>query len=117
MKNVENKIKQNKIERQVLNLNKNLLFGEVIEIDAQCEPYLINHEPIYLYHAIDAATGILLAVWYEKQETTLGYQRLLEIVFKNYGYPKFIYTDKRRTFWGFWKYSNCFWENFKFKRN
>ncbi|WLP85461.1 hypothetical protein [Mycoplasma seminis] len=100
MKNVENKIKQNKIERQVLNLNKNLLFGEVIEIDAQCEPYLINHEPIYLYHAIDAATGILLAVWYEKQETTLGYQRLLEIVFKNYGYPKFIYTDKRRTFWG-----------------
>ncbi|VEU69100.1 Uncharacterised protein [Mycoplasmopsis canis] len=100
LKNYYQQIKQNEKQRQVLNLKKNLKFGEIVEIDAQLEPYLKNDKPLYLYHAIDVATGTLLAAWFEEQETTLGYQRLLEIVFKKYGFPKKIYTDKRRSFWG-----------------
>ncbi|WP_179950147.1 DDE-type integrase/transposase/recombinase [Mycoplasma nasistruthionis] len=84
----------------ILNLNKNLKFGEILEIDAQVEPYLFKENKIYLYHAIDAATGMLLGMWVEYQETNLGYQRLLEIVFKRFGFPKIIHTDKRKTFWG-----------------
>ncbi|MHA3845855.1 transposase family protein [Mycoplasma sp. VS276A1] len=99
LNNIESQIQKNRISRQVLHLSKNLKFGEIVEIDAQFEPY-INGEKVYLYHAIDVATGMLLAVWFENEETNLGYQRLLEILFKNYGFPKFIYTDKRRTFWG-----------------
>ncbi|WP_223213749.1 hypothetical protein [Mycoplasmopsis bovirhinis] len=100
LKNYYQQIKQNEKQRQVLNLKKNLNFSEIVEIYAQLEPYLKNNKPLYLYHAIDVATGTLLAVWFEEQETTLGYQRLLEIVFKKYGFPKKIYTDKRRCFWG-----------------
>ncbi|BBA22629.1 transposase [Mycoplasmopsis bovirhinis] len=100
LKKYYKQIKQNEKQRQVLGLKKNLEFGEIVEIDAQLEPYLKNNKPFYLYHAIDVATGTLLAAWFEEQETTLGYQRLLEIVFKKYGFPKKIYTDKRRTFWG-----------------
>ncbi|QCZ36461.1 transposase family protein [Mycoplasma nasistruthionis] len=39
-------------------------------------------------------------MWVEYQETNLGYQRLLEIVFKRFGFPKIIHTDKHKTFWG-----------------
>ncbi|MFV8471199.1 hypothetical protein ACNQ1O_00085 [Mycoplasma sp. B6188] len=99
LNNIESIIQQNRISRQVLHLSKNLKFGEIVEIDAQFEPY-INGEKVYLYHAVDVATGMLLAAWFENEETNLGYQRLLELVFRQYGFPKFIYTDKRRTFWG-----------------
>ncbi|ATO30830.1 hypothetical protein CO229_01705 [Mycoplasmopsis bovirhinis] len=49
LKNYYQQIKQNEKQRQVLNLKKNLNFGEIVEIDAQLEPYLKNNKPLYLY--------------------------------------------------------------------
>ncbi|UWV82556.1 hypothetical protein [Mycoplasmopsis cynos] len=66
LKNYYQQIKRNEKQRQVLNLKKNLKFGEIVEIDAQLETYLKNDKPLYLYHTIDVATGTLLAVWFEE---------------------------------------------------
>ncbi|WP_134110467.1 hypothetical protein [Mycoplasmopsis mustelae] len=51
-----------KKKRVLLEKSKNLSFGEIIEIDAQEEPYLKNEEKVTIYHAIDSATGYSLAI-------------------------------------------------------
>ncbi|UWV94033.1 hypothetical protein NW062_01790 [Mycoplasmopsis cynos] len=43
-------------------------------------------------------TGCLLAVWFKEQETTLGYQRLLEMIFKKHDFPKMIFSVKEEHF-------------------
>ncbi|UUD35139.1 hypothetical protein NPA07_05035 [Mycoplasmopsis caviae] len=47
---------------------------------------------------VDAATKSLLAIWIDIEETTIGYQNLLTQLFKRYGIPQVIITDRRRTF-------------------
>lgn len=42
---------------------------------------------------------MLLAIHIEKEETTLGYYKLLRKLFVSYGKPTVIRTDKRRSFW------------------
>ncbi|UUD34774.1 hypothetical protein NPA07_03040 [Mycoplasmopsis caviae] len=42
----------------------------------------------------------MLAIWIDIEETTIGYQNLLTQLFKRYGIPQVIITDRRRTFWG-----------------
>lgn len=71
-----------------------------MEIDAQFDCFFGTKEKVALYHAIDVKSGALLGLWYEKEETTQGYQKLLEIVFEKYGLPERIISDKRRTMWG-----------------
>ena len=73
-------------------------FGDIIEIDA-CQHRWFNNEKFHLYAAIDRKSGFLLALHLEKEETTKGYYFLLRKLFKNYGKPRLIITDKRRTFW------------------
>ncbi|WP_426461415.1 hypothetical protein [Mycoplasma hafezii] len=88
-----------KIEkRQYLNIKENRKFGEFIELDA-CIEVFWNNETVSLFHAVDSATGKLLAIHCEKTETAIGYQRLLDKVFKKYGFPQNISTDRRRNFW------------------
>ncbi|WP_426461398.1 hypothetical protein [Mycoplasma hafezii] len=87
-----------KIEkRQYLNIKENRKFGEFIELDA-CIEVFWNNETVSLFHAVDSATGKLLAIHCEKTETAIGYQRLLDKVFKKYGFPQNISTDRRRNF-------------------
>ncbi|QSF13864.1 hypothetical protein [Mycoplasma sp. Mirounga ES2805-ORL] len=50
-----------------------------------------------IYHAVDAGTGMLLALWVEKEETNIGYQKLFEELFKNYGLLQVVYSDCRTT--------------------
>ncbi|MGY6172465.1 DDE-type integrase/transposase/recombinase [Candidatus Mycoplasma pogonae] len=88
-------------QKVILEKKYNLKFGEVVEIDA-CEHNfkLKNYkEKLTIFHAIDVRTGKLLAFWVEKKETNIGYQKLLEILFKKYGKPAEIRADRRRTFW------------------
>ncbi|UUD35710.1 hypothetical protein NPA07_02440 [Mycoplasmopsis caviae] len=40
----------------------------------------------------------MLAIWIDIEETTIGYQNLLTQLFKRYGIPQVIITDRRRTF-------------------
>ena len=49
--------------------------------------------------AVDKSTGVILAYHIEKEETTAGYVVLLTKLFKTWGIPKEIHTDKRTTFW------------------
>ncbi|WP_303924063.1 hypothetical protein [Ureaplasma parvum] len=82
------------------NKNQNYKFGEIIEVDACQDRFFGTNEKIHIYHAIDAKSGALVALWAEKEETNKGYQKLLEILFQNYGLPETIISDKRRTMWG-----------------
>ena len=73
-------------------------FGEVVEIDASQHRWF-NNEKFHIYIAIDRRSGMLLAFHIEKEETTAGYCHLLTDLFNDFGLPKKIITDKRRTFW------------------
>ncbi|MDE6289488.1 MAG: hypothetical protein K2L64_01850, partial [Ureaplasma sp.] len=73
-------------------------WGEVVEIDA-CQHRWFGNELIHVYLAVDKSTGYILAYHIEKQETTAGYIALLTKLFKIWGIPKEIRTDKRTTFW------------------
>lgn len=73
-------------------------FGQIVEIDA-CVHNWLNKDKFFIYHAIDAGTKKLLAISIDKEETNVGYVKLLKNLFKNYGLPKKIKTDKRLTFW------------------
>ncbi|WAM03990.1 hypothetical protein ONA22_03345 [Mycoplasmopsis cynos] len=66
LKNFKNEVAKNEKKRIALNLKKNLSYGEIVEIDAQFEPYLKDEKPVYLYRAIDATTVCLLAVLFEE---------------------------------------------------
>ncbi|WP_406617270.1 hypothetical protein [Mycoplasmopsis adleri] len=79
--------------------DNNLDFGEIVELDA-CEHRWMNGEKSNIYVAVDSSTSRVLAVHIEQEETNLCYMKLLEDLFRNYGKPKIIRTDKRRTFWG-----------------
>lgn len=48
---------------------------------------------------IDEASGEVLGLYFDHQETTEGYFNALKPVLKNYGTFEVLRTDKRRTFW------------------
>lgn len=114
-RNIRKKIKQlnkKEVSKEIIKINKltilkenkpyigkSLSFGTVVELDT-CQHQWVNKEKFHIYHAIDAQTGMLLAVHIEKEETTLGYYKLLRKLFSKYGKCQLIKTDKRRTFWG-----------------
>ncbi|MBU4690831.1 hypothetical protein [Mycoplasma zalophi] len=76
-----------------------LNFGEIVEIDAT-EHWWNCNSKFNIYVAVDRATGIILALHAEKEETNQGYMILLEDLFSKWGFPVLIRTNKRRTFYG-----------------
>lgn len=92
----------NKLEKLVLisNNKSKYDFGQCIEVDACNDRFFGTKEKITIYHAIDSGTKMLLGIWIEKEETNHGYQKLLEMVFEQYGLPQAVLSDKRRTMWG-----------------
>ncbi|WP_406615786.1 hypothetical protein ACJA25_00785 [Mycoplasmopsis hyopharyngis] len=92
----------NKIEKLVLFLNNKSKydFGQCVEVDDCNDRFFGTKEKITIYHAIDSGTKMLLGIWIEKEETNRGYQKLLEMVFEQYGLPQAVLSDKRRTMWG-----------------
>ena len=114
-KKIRKEIKErSKEKKEILNLidieNKELMkikpyktkktgiFGDIVEIDA-CQHQWFNGEKFHLYAAVDRKSGYILSSHLEKEETTKGYYFLLRKMLKNYGKPRLIITDKRRTFW------------------
>ncbi|UUD35178.1 hypothetical protein NPA07_05235 [Mycoplasmopsis caviae] len=73
-------------------------FGQIIEIDATPLHLFGESKKYHIYNAVDATTKSLLAIWIDIEETTIGYQNLLTQLFKRYGIPQVIITDRRRTF-------------------
>lgn len=78
--------------------SKSKYFGERIEMDA-CEINLFGDTKKWTMHvAIDDATGFIVGLWIEEQETLHGYYKVLEQVLCKYGIPHSIKTDKRSVF-------------------
>ena len=107
----ENNVKLNDVELDYLaetNLDDNVnfhprksrakYFGELIQMDA-CLDYWFGDTKTQLHAAIDDATGRILALYFDLQETLNGYYHLFYDILTNYGIPVKFLTDNRTVFY------------------
>lgn len=76
-------------------------FGELVQIDGSPHDWFEGRAPeseYCLLVAIDDATGKLLALRFEKEETTAGYFRLTRTYLEKHGRPLAFYSDKYGVF-------------------
>jgi hypothetical protein len=73
-------------------------FGERLEMDASSFVWVKGLGTCTLHACIDDASGFLVALWIEQEETLHGYYKLMEQVLTFYGIPLSIRTDKRTVF-------------------
>lgn len=71
--------------------------GELIQMDASVHVWFGNSK-YHLHAAIDDATGRILGLFFDKQETLFGYYQITKQILENYGIPAQILTDNRTVF-------------------
>jgi hypothetical protein len=74
------------------------LHGEMAQMDASSFDWLGNGSYLHLHGAIDDATGRILALHFEKEETFEGYCELMFQMNQDGHLPREIYTDGRTVF-------------------
>lgn len=72
--------------------------GELVQMDASKFDWLSNGSYLHLHGAIDDATGRILALHFEKEETFEGYCELMFQMNHDGHLPREIYTDGRTVF-------------------
>jgi len=72
--------------------------GELVQMDASSFDWLGNGAYLHLHGAIDDATGRILALHFEKEETFEGYCELMFQMNRDGHLPREIYTDGRTVF-------------------
>lgn len=72
-------------------------FGEELQMDAS-QHLWFGTTKTYLHTAIDDATGIIVAAWFDTQETRNGYYQITRQFLARYGIPVKIKTDRRTVF-------------------
>lgn len=72
-------------------------FGEEVQMDA-CNHLWFGKEKSHLHAVIDDSTGILLGMFFDKQETLFGYYNITKQMLLKYGIPYILKTDKRTVF-------------------
>ena len=72
-------------------------FGEELQMDACIHPWF-GKEKTALHAAIDDATGQVVGLYFDKQETLNGYYNITHQILSKYGIPYLIKTDKRTVF-------------------
>jgi transposase len=72
-------------------------FGEVLQMDASQHRWF-NDIMTFLHGAIDDATGTVLALHFDEQETLRAYYCVLNDILHDYGIPYSFLTDKRTIF-------------------
>lgn len=73
--------------------------GELIQVDASKHQWFFGDDAYYYLHGgIDDATGTVTSCFFQKQETTFGYQMIMKQTLANYGIPDCLYTDYRTVF-------------------
>lgn len=73
--------------------------GELIQVDASKHQWFYEDSNYYYLHGgIDDSTGIVTSCFFQKEETTFGYQMILKETIENYGIPECLYTDYRTVF-------------------
>ncbi len=77
--------------------SKKKYFGEEVQMDASNHIWFGNGKS-HLHAAIDNATGNILALYFDKQETLNGYYNLYLQILSKYGIPYEFSTDRRTIF-------------------
>jgi transposase len=72
--------------------------GELAQMDASQYDWLSNGSSLHLHGAVDDATGKILALHLEKEETHHGYAQLMYQMNRRNHLPKEIYVDRRGVF-------------------
>ena len=72
-------------------------FGEMIQMDASVHLWF-GEEKAHLHLAIDDCTGMIVAAYFDTQETLKGYYHVLYQILNTYGIPALFYTDNRTVF-------------------
>ena len=72
-------------------------FGEELQMDACIHPWFGNAKTA-LHAAIDDATGQVVGLYFDKEETLNGYYQITHQILSKYGIPYLIKTDKRTVF-------------------
>ncbi|MDD6302606.1 MAG: ISNCY family transposase [Bacillales bacterium] len=72
-------------------------FGELVQMDASVHHWF-GDSKYHLHAAIDDATGRILGLFFDKQETLYGYYQITKQILQNYGIPAQILTDNRTIF-------------------
>ena len=72
-------------------------FGEEIQMDA-CIHIWFGNTKTALHAAIDDATGTLVGLYFDNQETLNGYYNITKQILMQYGIPYKFKTDKRTVF-------------------
>lgn len=73
-------------------------YGERIEMDASSLHWIRGLGKLTLHVAVDDASGHILGLWLEKEETLHGYYKVMEYLLKTFGVPLKLRTDKRTVF-------------------
>ena len=73
-------------------------FGERLEMDASSFIWIRGLGKCTLHVCIDDATGFLVGLWLEQEETLHGYYQVLQQVLETHGVPVSIRTDRRSVF-------------------
>ena len=74
-------------------------FGELLQIDASIHNWFgLDLPKATLHGAIDDATGTVMGLWFEKEETLKGYYEMMWQVLNKYGIPEAFYGDNRTIF-------------------
>lgn len=72
-------------------------FGEELQMDACIHQWFGNRKTA-LHAAIDDATGQVVGLYFDKEETLNGYYNITHQILSKYGIPYLIKTDKRTVF-------------------
>ena len=72
-------------------------FGEELQMDACIHPWF-GKAKTALHAAIDDATGQVVGLYFDKEETLNGYYQITHQILSKYGIPYLIKTDKRTVF-------------------
>ena len=73
-------------------------FGELLQADASIHPWFGGGIKYALHGAVDDATGTVMGLRLDHEETLDGYYRMLESVLREHGIPAELYTDRRSVF-------------------
>lgn len=74
-------------------------FGELLQIDASIHAWFGDGRPkVTLHGAIDDATGTVMGLRFEKEETLEGYYEMMWQILNKYGIPEGFYGDNRTIF-------------------
>lgn len=75
------------------------LFGELLQIDATIHPWFGDSvAKATLHGAIDDSTGVIMGLWFDKEETLGGYYEMFRQILIKYGIPEAFYGDNRTIF-------------------